>query len=458
MEIDFMILWKEKVLNKNNILDRITEMLDILFPDTTSENISFVENTDIVHLLPYKISDSTDNTVYLKIECNYSEAESARILSIIRDKVCKGKHKKDFSIICTYDEASLSFCSRLMKPFGIFERRLREVMYLITVKAFGYNWVAKTFPKELLSRIKAKTRGVSDEKLTEIAFEYLDYSEITEYLFEERRWCDTIELIVDSELSDENLDELSKDEIINIIHKTRKESLWRKLFSSNNRLMTLEESVKFFREYRNATMHHHTMDSDTFKMLQSKLRKSNFQLNMAVIEMEQKIYTKEELNSVFSLIGNLTTKIMESIQKLFLSSIGDIIKASQQVTENLALMITKPILPDLTSVFNAVIDPPILQMSLLIDSKYNLSALTDSMRNMTDFSAFFTNYSKSISFSSSIQNLSTLIDDVKFKFDFPSYSTFSLPMNNSKNILDFITMEHTFELPLNNEKIDTSDE
>lgn len=327
MEIDYIILWKEKVEDKTNIHSKVLEMLKTIFPNTNSSVISFQESADKIHTLPYQISSNTDDTVYLKLECNYSEAKAAEVLSVVRDKITQGKYRSDFSIIFTYDEASLSYCCRLMRPFGVFERRLREIMYFTTVKAFGYNWVAKTFPEELKKQIADKTHGLSDEKITEKAFEYLDYSEISSYLFDKRRWCGPLDDVFDEELSDERINDFSKEEIANIIRKTRIESLWSKLFSSNERLINIEQKIKFLQKYRNDTMHHHTMTHETFKKVQSELRKINSELSIAVSEIECKIYTKEEFGSILSLVEPMLTRIIDGFSAFYNSicNIGEVV-------------------------------------------------------------------------------------------------------------------------------------
>ena len=132
MEINFMIFWKEWVAEKKDLLDKVSQMLKDIFPNSGDDFITFKDNSD-VHFLSYKISSDKSEMVYLKIMCDYSEAKAAIILSRVKDKICNGSHRGDYSIICTYDEASLSFCCRLMKPLGIFERRLRQIMYLTTV-------------------------------------------------------------------------------------------------------------------------------------------------------------------------------------------------------------------------------------------------------------------------------------------------------------------------------------
>ena len=336
MEIDFMILWKKKVAEKTDLLKKVKSMLKVIFTNTESDELHYTDEDSIIHFLPYSISSTSDDIVYLKIQCNYSESKGAEVLSKVRDILCKGKHKAEFSIICTYDDASLSFCCRLMKPFGVFERRLRELLYLTTVKAFGSDWVARTFPNEMIAKMKEKTGGLSNEKLTEKALELLDYNEINSYIFDKRRRLSNLELMLDDELSDENLEQLTKEQITQIIQKSRCQSLWDILFSDNETLKSAVQGVEGLRQYRNDTMHHHTMDIQTFKNAKIQLRKANSILKQAVSEMEHKIYTNGEWHAVLSTLSSYIPKIVESINKLFTSVVMNLGETVSTILRNLS--------------------------------------------------------------------------------------------------------------------------
>ncbi len=353
METNLMIIWKQKALEKKFILPKIKEMLKLIFPDTNDECICYSEN-NTTHFLQYKITKDESDTVYLKIECKYSEAKAATILSNVRDKICGGDYRKDYSIICTYDEASLSFCCRLMKPLGVFERRLRQVMYLTTVKAFGYDWVSKTFPNDLLSKLKDITNGGSDEKLTESAFEYLNYSDIVKYLFDEKR--ENLDEVIDSELSEENMEKLSKSEIIDIIKKIRKQSIWSKLFADNKDLLTLKDKIDVVRKYRNDTMHHHKMSDSYFRSAKAELRSVNKTLNHAVYEIERKLYAPQDYFSVLSVVGETILQMVKGICNAFDLGIANIFNTVNQVYEKLQTMIDNTYFNDenkFTKLFNA---------------------------------------------------------------------------------------------------------
>lgn len=243
-------------------------MLTQLFRNVKSSKFYLDSDDGNSYEFDYKNSER-DEKVYLKISCNYSEAKSAKLLSNIRDTIYNGEHRKDFLIICTYDEASLSYCCRLMKPFGMFERHLRELMYLITVKAFGADWVNKTFPPKMISDIKeknhekkGKSHGINNQNLTETVFELLDYSEILSYLFDERYF----DYMLECELSEQSLETLPKKELISIISNLRKDTLWNKLFSKNQRINNLtKDTINAIRIYRNDIMHHHTLNEEKYK-------------------------------------------------------------------------------------------------------------------------------------------------------------------------------------------------
>lgn len=71
--------------------------------------------------------------------------KSAEILDRVRIALQQGPHKANLNVILIYDEVSQVYCCKLMHHFGIFERSLRELMYLTLIKAFGINWYEKSF-------------------------------------------------------------------------------------------------------------------------------------------------------------------------------------------------------------------------------------------------------------------------------------------------------------------------
>ena len=368
MKIVFIIQWKDIVGNKTDLAGKIKDMLNSLFSDVSGNSFSFIDADNIPHLLDYQLSEK-DRKAYFQIISAESEARAARTLSCIREKISKGQHRKDILIICSYDEASLSYCCRLMNPMGIFERHLRELMYLITTKAFGVDWVEKTFPEEIINGIKERTKGrLNKEKITESAFEFLDYSEITSYLFSERYFDCLPDQLIEEKLSDQSLKNLSKDEIIAIISSHRKTTLWDKLFSNINGIS--EETLGKIREYRNDVMHHHTLNDTNYKEIQKEVRKADKIIIQAIEDIENKIYTEEESRMIYSSIGYAIADMMKAIS--FSAKIN---------------------IPDITSALNSSLKKigELYDLYSKIDFSYISKAISDTLSRLPDYSQLINN-------------------------------------------------------------------
>lgn len=296
MEIAFIILWKEKIENKTDLTGRIKEMLKQVFEAVTDDSFSYTFNEKHSYSFNYSLSEK-DDKAYLKITNKESDTIAAKALSSIRDILSKGEHRNDFYIICSYDEASLYYCCMLMKPMGIFEWHLRELIYLITTKAFGADWANK-IQEDIRDSIKKKTHGLSDEKITETALEFLTYGNIISVLFEERYINIPPEIILENELSDDKLKSLSKEDIIAIISNNRKCSLWNKLFSNIKGID--KKTIKNISGYRNDVMHQHTLNDEKYNAILNEVEKADKIITQAITDIENKIYTEEERKIVSS--------------------------------------------------------------------------------------------------------------------------------------------------------------
>ena len=208
-------------------------------------------------------------------------------------------------------------------------------MYLITTKAFGVDWVEKTFPEEMINGIKERTKGrLNKEKLTESAFEFLDYGEITSYLFSQRYFDCLPEQLIEERLSDKSLKNLSKDEIIAIISSHRKTTLWDKLFSNINGVS--EETINKIREYRNDVMHHHTLNDANYNEIKKEVKKADKIIIQAIEDIENKIYTEEDTKIIFSSIGYALSEMMKTINLATGINIPDMTSSIGRAFKNLS--------------------------------------------------------------------------------------------------------------------------
>lgn len=71
------------------------------------------------------------------MSCNATPARAAKYLDSVTNRLIQGEHRKTWNIVISYDEVSQLYCCKLMPLFGIFERRIRELVYITIIKIFG---------------------------------------------------------------------------------------------------------------------------------------------------------------------------------------------------------------------------------------------------------------------------------------------------------------------------------
>lgn len=70
--------------------------------------------------------------------------------------IIQGEHRKTWNIVISYDEVSQLYCCKLMPLFGIFERRIRELVYITIIKIFGVEWYDNSFSIMLITIAMSK--------------------------------------------------------------------------------------------------------------------------------------------------------------------------------------------------------------------------------------------------------------------------------------------------------------
>lgn len=325
MEIDFIFLKKEKAKSDSSLKDLVLELLGKIFVEV-DDKIYYEDEKKQRQEVCYQLSEKNNN-LYLKVSCTYSEMKSAEILDRVRTTLQKGPHKANLNAILIYDEVSQVYCCKLMHHFGIFERRLRELMYLTLIKAFGINWYEESFTKAMKENLLAKTHG-QKEALVEGALNELAYEELKTYLFEP---YSTMDNILENELAKDNLQEMSKEQLIRYINMGRSRSIWDRFFSNIKGLENMQERINYLQPNRNKVMHHKTLSKQEFLELRRTLNEVNRKLEIAVVNVENRIYTEDDLKQVLSAIGrtlvnglgNIVDKWRESVRP-FLSALGQI--------------------------------------------------------------------------------------------------------------------------------------
>lgn len=369
MELDIIILPKSRneVQTQLELKQKLIEVFKKIYEDVQKNILQIYIDGEKVDV-NYRISTKSNSMLFVKLWCKYTPVKEARILDNAVNRLIRGEHRKDWNIVITYDEVSQLYCCKLMPMFGIFERRTRELVYTTIIKILGIQWFEKSFSENLQNTLKSK--GNNKTQLIEGALNELTYEQLKEYLFVPYSNYD-FETMLAKEFAKENIDNLSKKEIIDIIEKCRKVSLWERFFSEYKQFEDFHNKIEQLQPYRNIVMHNKRMTKDEYEKVRKSLKEINGLLLEAIDMIEDEMYTNTKLIDVVSAFGNMCKKILGSSivdwaekMKPALASLGRIVIESAMPKINIpAVMPDLNLGADLAKRFEQVYKMPALDVS-----------------------------------------------------------------------------------------------
>lgn len=294
MEDNYILIRKSDNGVALGLKKEVKEIFDEIFDECRDNKVFF----DDGNCIDYKLSNKDSNLLYLKVTSDLSEMKNAELLDRFYCDLTKGNHRKNYYIVRAYSQSSLTYCCKLMKYFGEFERRLRELLYLAVIKTYGENWFEETFEKELSDDVKSRI-GANKKQIIESALEELTYEQLIRYIFEPQN-SKELEAFIE-EIKDDTFFELPQEEIYDKIRSIRKLSLWEKLFADRKDLEDLKEYIEELRPLRNNTMHHKSITNKDFLLSRKKLKFVNEKLKNAVGEIENRNFSEYKLDYLTAL-------------------------------------------------------------------------------------------------------------------------------------------------------------
>lgn len=338
MEVNYIFIHKNSEDENESIHSKVEKMILEVFNSPELDKLNIMDNKGVSYYLHAELSNEENNMVYLKITYDKNSSKSAEILDKASKLIIGGSHRKDYYITKTYDEASHSFCCRVMPYFGVFERRLRELIYLTIIKLFGAEWFDKTFEETLQNELKGKARK-NKTALIENALEELTYEQLKIYLFSNIPLVSSKELL-NNELSEKRIQKLSKEEIISYINSSRPISLWNRFFGKYKALSSVLDDIDYLQEYRNKVMHHKTFTFEEFTNVKKKLNKVNKKLKKAIEIMEDIIYSDNDYINVAEnfaqALSQISTTTVSSLELItWAKSLYEFIKPLKELREKL---------------------------------------------------------------------------------------------------------------------------
>lgn len=272
---------EELHINRNIVLSYLSNKFIIENDKLFLNNISF----------DYKLVER-ENSVSLFLSSNNRDTfKEAKVFDSVRNRIISGKERKDFVIVTLWNEASNLFNSKLNKLISEFENRLRQVMYITLINAYGREWIIKSFSKEQIDDLKNKNTNVI--KLLENAFEFLTFYDYIEFLFSEYTIL-TPEAAIEEALlkiKNNNSDILT---IKNILSSSKKKtSLWNKLFEKKFDIFN-KQILEDIRSLRNKVMHNKNINFEDYSVNLKLLNKINKEIKKVIGVLETQDLLKDK--------------------------------------------------------------------------------------------------------------------------------------------------------------------
>ncbi len=261
-------------------------------------------------VVSYKISHkSNSQRAYLELKTSSKVDGELKLLQKLDDCLLKLGLCKYAEVIRDYDGVSAVLCERLYKHYATFERRIRQLILLVLTKSFGCAWREKTVSESDLKTLMKKSKG--SLSLTD-TLEQFDLKMMEDYLFKERE-IDYKDFI-SKRLSEENLKNLSKEEICQLINQMRPKCLWDMFFGSYGLSEDWKRRIEDIHECRNRVAHHKRISIDEYKKINLRLKVINKDLIRITSEIKVADFSNE---SAVAALGNFIFAISDWFRDLF---------------------------------------------------------------------------------------------------------------------------------------------
>jgi len=279
-----------------------------------------------------RIESKNKNILRMRIETvshNNNKFE-AQTLEEINKKIRESAHRVNYYINICYDGSAEYYCSKLMIPLAIFERNLRQFLYLILISLYDIEWNDRFISKEVIDDIKKKNNN-NINKLVEKGLEYFTFQNYIECLFTPRNLKSIEEMI--KEVNDENEKEgVTKEDIVKIINNNTEKTMWEVIFN-DIKIEFSGEDINNIRKIRNEVVHNKEMTSQKYEKYKKIINESNKKIKMVITKIEEEKYREKifDIRPILDMYLNKFKEISDIISNSFKTNI-ELEKMIQSVT------------------------------------------------------------------------------------------------------------------------------
>ena len=319
--------------------DSIKSLLDKRFHDVTDQTFGF-DLKNKTYNIEYSINVK-NKFVALTLLYGESRICDAEVLSNVFDELYHTDAHKGFYIIILHDDLSELLCRKAYPHLGKFERSIRELIYIILLKAFGPKYVDKTIIKENRDRYKINTA-----KLIETCLYELTLAQLNEFLF--APYAEKSPIDIANTYTKTQLSVLEKSEALELLEACYPVNLWNRLFKKTLSF-DLAETIENIREYRNDIAHNKIFHYKDYKEFQKSIVSATKEIEAAIKTVEEKRIDIESVYLRISQMQDFFKELNQQFAKNFNQPAKSLTQQFAEMNENIAKSI-----PPLT---NNIVNP-----------------------------------------------------------------------------------------------------
>ena len=257
----------------------------------------------------------------------------AQTLEEIKKKIRESAHRVNYYINICYDGSAEYYCSKLMIPLAIFERNLRQFLYLILISLYDIEWADEFISKEVIDDIKKKNNN-NINKLVEKGLEYFTFQNYIECLFTPRNLKSIEEMM--KEVNNENEKEgVTKEDIVKIINNNAEKTMWEVIFNdiTDIKIEFSRKEIDKIRKIRNEVVHNKEMTSQKYEEYKKIINELNKKIKMVITKIEEEKYREKifDIRLILDMYLNKFKEISNIISNSFKTNI-ELEKMIQSVT------------------------------------------------------------------------------------------------------------------------------
>lgn len=336
-------------LNKNK------SSINILFKQNFSSNIKI---DDFSYPVVFTLYEVVKNT-YLDIQfTGKSKAQAIKCLEYIHNKLRQSNIHNDYIMIVSYDSISEYYCNKIYPKLNKLERNLRKLLFNIYVVNFGRECYQATTSYELQCKIKERIKAKGNDEKKEIerlqkSFYSMEFIDIKNLLFTER-WTSVEEKAKSDFLERNNeLTELSEEELRNAFDRFTPKSDWERFFNNKISDVDVQSLLEIIRVNRNDIAHCKFFYKEQYNITSNAIRTLNKAILTAINLTEEKDFVdknNEAMKSSLASISNLLKDFADKNNETMKSSLASISNSLKYFQDELTKS-TKPIAASISEIF-----------------------------------------------------------------------------------------------------------